>query len=115
LKGNAVLVAPEEGSFKLLTPTEGMDALTDYTFNTHKVHIAFAPGAVSDASSRVCTKSKDRKSITRESAFRRLMRGKMVKDIKVEYFTHIKVEYFSHSDGDQGRRLADELYSRRMW
>jgi hypothetical protein len=27
----------------------------------------------------------------------------------------IKVEYFSPSDGDQGRRLAVELYSRGMW
>ncbi|KAN0093928.1 hypothetical protein V8E51_017112 [Hyaloscypha variabilis] len=43
LKGNAALVAPEEGSFKLLTPVEGMDTLTDYTFNTHKVHYHFCP------------------------------------------------------------------------
>ena len=38
LKGGGTLVMPEEGSFKLLTPTEGMDTLTDYTFNTNRIH-----------------------------------------------------------------------------
>jgi hypothetical protein len=43
LKGGGTLVMTEEGSFKLLTPTEGMDALTDYMFNTNLSHYRFCP------------------------------------------------------------------------
>ncbi|KAF8848111.1 hypothetical protein BDZ45DRAFT_754165 [Acephala macrosclerotiorum] len=43
LKGGGTLVMPKEGSFKLLTPTEGMDALTDSTSNTNRIRHRFCP------------------------------------------------------------------------
>jgi hypothetical protein len=113
LKGNAVLVAPEEESFKLLTPTEGMDALTDYTFNTHNVHYHFCPkcgircflNGVYEMKGQVIPISRIFVSTLDERED-----GEPLPELK-----DIKVKYFANRDAPGTRGLADEPYERGLW
>ncbi|KAH8787437.1 hypothetical protein F5882DRAFT_403151 [Hyaloscypha sp. PMI_1271] len=102
LKGNAVLVAPEEGpsscSLQLREWTPSQTSRSTRIWFT----IAFAPGAVSDASSTACTKSKDRKSTTRESAFRCLMRGKMVSHCQISKTSRWSISHLATAIKGEG-------------
>ena len=113
LKGGGALVSPEGQSFKLLTPSQGMDALTDYTFNTNKVHYRFCPkcgircflcgtyemnGQDVDVF-RIYVSTLDR----RED-------GEPLPELK-----DMKIKYFSNRNTDGAKGPADEPFSGGMW
>jgi hypothetical protein len=116
LKACAALVVPEAGSFKLLTPPEGLDALTDYTFNTNQVHYRFCPKCgircfmkgVYQIDGRELEVSRIYVATIDERED-----GEAVPELK-----DIKVKYFANRDEKKGsgrRGLGDEPYERGMW
>jgi hypothetical protein len=109
LKGSGALVQPEEGSFKLLTPVEGMDALTDYTFNTNKVHYHFCPKC-----GVRCFLNGTYELNDQEIAISRIFVSTLDERADSQPITalkDIKVKYYGNRDG-YGRGLADEPYER---
>jgi hypothetical protein len=101
LKGNAVLVAPEEGSFKLLTPTEGRDALTDYTFNTHKAYHSFCPRCGIRCFLKGMYEVEGQKINIKRICVSTLDEREDGEPSKTSRWS-----IFSHSDGVQGRRTS---------
>jgi hypothetical protein len=90
-----------------------MDALTDFTFNTHMVYYSFCPRCGIRCFRNVMYEVEGQKINNERICISMLDEredGEPLPELK-----DIEVEYFSPSDGDQGRRLAVELYSRGMW
>jgi hypothetical protein len=113
LKGGGALVMPEEGSFKLLTPVEGMDALTDYTFNTNQIHYRFCPKCgVRCFLNGIYEVKGQEMEIWRiyVSTLDEREDGEPLPELK-----DIKLKYFSNRDVQGSRGLADEPYERGMW
>jgi hypothetical protein len=104
---------PEEGSFKLLTPIEGMDALTDYTFNTNQIHYRFCPKCGVRCFLNGIYEVKGQEiEIWRiyVSTLDEREDGEPLPELK-----DIKLKYFSNRDVQGSRGLADEPYERGMW
>jgi len=104
---------PEEGSFKVLTPTEGESALKDYTFGKNRFHHRFCP----TCGIRCFVTG----SIVRNGKEINLMRinvstidGREDGEEMVE-LKNIKVKYFPGKDDEWTRGLADEPYEGGTW
>jgi len=113
LKGGSTLIIPEEGSFKLLTPTEGMDALTDYTYNTNRIHHRFCPKCGVRCFLNGIVEVKGQKmEIWRinVSTLDEREDGEPLPELK-----DIKLKYFSLRDDQGSRGVADEPYERGLW
>jgi hypothetical protein len=104
---------PEEGSFKLLTPTEGMDALTDYTFNTNRIHYRFCPKCgVRCFLNSIFEVNGQEMEIWRINVLALDERedGEPLPELK-----DIKLKCFPGRDDQGSRGLADEPYERGVW
>lgn len=107
------MIIPEEGSFKLLTPTEGMDALTDYTYNTNRIHHRFCPKCGVRCFLNGIVEVKGQKmEIWRinVSTLDEREDGEPLPELK-----DIKLKYFSLRDDQGSRGVADEPYERGLW
>ncbi|KAL3426897.1 hypothetical protein PVAG01_00406 [Phlyctema vagabunda] len=113
LKGGGTLATPEAGSFKLLTPARGMEALTDYTFNSKQIHYRFCPkcgvrcflnGFFEVAGQRVEIWRINVLTLDQTAG------GGSLPELK-----DIKVKYLPGRDDQRTRGMADQPYKGGVW
>jgi hypothetical protein len=115
-KSGTLLAAPApRSSFTLLSPTEGLGALTDYTFNLHKIHHHFCPKC-----GIKCFLSGDIPANGNILEFKRINvltidgreDGKPMEELK-----DVKVKFWDGREGLEGfkRGLGDEPWSFGVW
>jgi hypothetical protein len=113
VKGGVTIVIPEDGTFELLAPTDGIDALPDYTYHTNRVHHRFCPKC-----GIRCFLYGTFEIQGRETEFWRINvstldereDGEPLPELK-----DIKTKYYSGRDGQFSKGLAEEPFERGMW
>lgn len=107
------MAIPEEGSFKLLTPTEGMDALTDYKFNTKQIHYRFCPTCgIRCFINGVYNVNGQEMEIWRINVLTLDGRedGEPMPELK-----DVKVKYFGNRGDEASGGITDEPYAGGLW
>ncbi|QDS77102.1 hypothetical protein FKW77_000766 [Venturia effusa] len=112
-KSGNLLIQPDSGTLKVLTPPNWRDVLGDYTFGEKRIHHYFCPhcgvrpfleGVLVMGGEKIPVQRLNMLSIDGR------VDGKEMIELK-----NIKVKYFSGRDDDWTRGLSDEPYEGGTW